>query len=521
MGKKSITIGDFIAVDYFVQKKNLKYFFLTHAHRECFAGLNRKWNFAPIYCSAETAKILPILTREIGANKAGISEEWLRPLSMNVPYNMEGFTVTLLDANHIVGGVMLLFEGPEIPEGPVLCTGDFRADSLFFSNSTAVSLIQQHIFGTIFLDNTHMELETEEFPSREESLRKAVSVIRQAEGYSKIFIVVNRVGREGFLIKLSQKLETKIGLHGVRQEIAKALGIHHHFAEKDADARIQTCHERQVWNMLYSDGAAADTSMEENCTFLEIGLHSSFKSEALASECCLQLVEYSDHSSPNEIRDFLSILKFRRLVGTAGNIPIVRRNELLALSLWRSNENEECPRSVQKDPGQEAMDNGEEIIVQSMDLNNFERRAAAVSKFATDFLRGVESYSDKLFKNYEIPDGEDDSDAKFQEVLSSISLEGEIDVKKITNEIASRMTLKDVKVDKMLGSPFDVALSKVGREKLGSYEKACETLSDWPAYDGKMPDGTVEFELPRNRFLLPDVHRKVLEKIRSTLTAGK
>lgn len=56
---------------------------------------------------------------------------------------MDGFSVMLLDANHIPGSVMFLFEGDRISNGRILFTGDFRADARFYKNVFAISALQE------------------------------------------------------------------------------------------------------------------------------------------------------------------------------------------------------------------------------------------------------------------------------------------------------------------------------------------------------------------------------------------
>ena len=73
----------------------------------------------------------------------GWKEELLKPLPLNIRHNFDEFSVILLDANHVPGAVMFIFEGPKIRNGPVLCTGHFRADASFYCNVEAVYTLQQ------------------------------------------------------------------------------------------------------------------------------------------------------------------------------------------------------------------------------------------------------------------------------------------------------------------------------------------------------------------------------------------
>lgn len=59
----------------------------------------------------------------------------------------------------------------------------------------------------IHVDNTYSESLEKEFPSREESLEEAVKVIRSLPNDANIYLVMNRVGREQFLLDLSERLQ--------------------------------------------------------------------------------------------------------------------------------------------------------------------------------------------------------------------------------------------------------------------------------------------------------------------------
>lgn len=99
----------------------------------------------PIYCSPQTAAVLPTLLAE-GNENFLLNRSRLRPLRLNVPYHFDEFTVTLLDSNYVPGAVMFIFESSRIPGSPVLYTGYFRADSSFYMKVNTVSLLKKVFF---------------------------------------------------------------------------------------------------------------------------------------------------------------------------------------------------------------------------------------------------------------------------------------------------------------------------------------------------------------------------------------
>jgi Cft2 family RNA processing exonuclease len=116
-----------IRVDNFMYMRNdlTSYvFFLSHCHEDHIKGLHASWNYGKIYCS-------PITSVLISARFPNL-KEYVVPLELDQPHwvyysgkeDGGGFQVTLIDANHCPGAVMMLFEGEKM--GKVLHTGDFR-----------------------------------------------------------------------------------------------------------------------------------------------------------------------------------------------------------------------------------------------------------------------------------------------------------------------------------------------------------------------------------------------------------
>ena len=123
---KGRLVGTNIIVDNFrdVPKDGLQcVWFLTHAHADHLVGLSDSFDAGPIYSSPATGALL--------ARKFGLRPGIVHCLDLDkqhtVPLDDAGAVtcaVTLIDANHCPGAVMLLFEGAWF--GTVLHTGDFR-----------------------------------------------------------------------------------------------------------------------------------------------------------------------------------------------------------------------------------------------------------------------------------------------------------------------------------------------------------------------------------------------------------
>ena len=118
---------DNISIDHWENPNNTikttirpRIYFLTHLHADHIHGLNRYWN-KKIFTSALNCKLAPCFIK-------GIDEKLLIPLELNKEITLSispkwKILVTLIDANHIPGSVMILIKGYF---GNILYTGDFR-----------------------------------------------------------------------------------------------------------------------------------------------------------------------------------------------------------------------------------------------------------------------------------------------------------------------------------------------------------------------------------------------------------
>ena len=120
---------DFIVDGFRLKRKNRGVggtYFLSHYHGDHYGGLTEKWCAGPIYCSAITARLVHRIL--------GVGIQWLRPLPLERESVVEGVGVTLVDANHCPGSVMLLFRVPAASSAKasaarcILHTGDMRFD---------------------------------------------------------------------------------------------------------------------------------------------------------------------------------------------------------------------------------------------------------------------------------------------------------------------------------------------------------------------------------------------------------
>uniref|UniRef100_A0A1A8QSA7 5' exonuclease Apollo n=1 Tax=Nothobranchius rachovii TaxID=451742 RepID=A0A1A8QSA7_9TELE len=281
-----------LAVDFWYVRKcpGARLFFLSHMHSDHTMGLTSTWSNRPIFCSPTTATLLKL--------KLQVKEKWIHPLELSEPHllhldeiNKETLSVTLIDANHCPGAVMFLFEGYF---GSILYTGDFRYSTLMLRE------LYLHIKRTIdvlYLDNTNCD-PNRTLPSRQIATQQIKEIIRSHPNHN-VVIGVYALGKESLLLELAMEFKTWIEVSLERMETLKALELPDVFTTEPGAGRIRAVDQLQVsfemmqqWNSDHPTLAILPTS------------------RPLVSFCPhIHVVPYSDHSSYQELVDFVSALK--------------------------------------------------------------------------------------------------------------------------------------------------------------------------------------------------------------------
>lgn len=96
-------------------------YFLTHFHADHYEGLSPRWNYGPINCTHATARFI-LDERNYPKLTCVHAHDYNKIETLTLPNNHTVHYV-LLDAKHIPGSAMILFQGFM---GTILFTGDFR-----------------------------------------------------------------------------------------------------------------------------------------------------------------------------------------------------------------------------------------------------------------------------------------------------------------------------------------------------------------------------------------------------------
>ncbi|XP_034552082.1 5' exonuclease Apollo [Notolabrus celidotus] len=310
-----------LAVDFWQVRKcpGTRLFFLSHMHSDHTVGLSSTWTDRVIYCSPTTATLLRL--------KLQVKEQWIHPLEVGEPHllplddiSKERLTVTLIDANHCPGSVMFLFEGYF---GSILYTGDFRYTPSMLREPC---LRTNTTIDILYLDNTNCD-PNRTLPTRQRATQQIKEIIRSHPNHN-VVIGLYTLGKESLLLELAMEFKTWIEVSFERMETLKALELPDVFTTGIGAGRIRVVDQSaivsaavQQWNKEQPTLAIIPTSR------VLVSCHPN-----------IHVVPYSDHSSYQELEDFVSALKPTSIVPIVGNyvpesisalLPRKKRHEIL------------------------------------------------------------------------------------------------------------------------------------------------------------------------------------------------
>ena len=219
----------------------------------------------------------------------------------------ETVTVTPVDANHCAGAAMFLFEGHF---GRILYTGDFRYSGPMSIDANFHSLCSTTI-DVLYLDNTFCDARCI-FPSREDAVIEMLRVIR-ANPDAQIKIGLRRLGKEQMLVAIARAIGEWIGVTQDRYRILEILCMANVF-RVSSSCRIQavllpeiTVNNMTQWSLERQTIAIVPTA---------IGV--AITPSPFPQREDIHVVPYSDHSSYEELQEFVSLIEPRKICPILG-----------------------------------------------------------------------------------------------------------------------------------------------------------------------------------------------------------
>ena len=213
--------------------------------------------------------------------------------------------VTLVDANHVPGAIMVLVKGYF---GNILYTGDFRYSVDMLKVQPLKVLINREDLDTVYLDNTYF-YPTCDFPTRAEVQDKILTLLCDHPCHT-IFIGTYKLGKESLLVELALRLNERILVSKEKLLQLEMLGLPDVFTLDPKQSRIHCVHAPLLHRRFLEQENRRQHVLGIKLTALYFGWDLPEKAPFSAGkDYNLHVFEYSDHSSYSELFEFVSALK--------------------------------------------------------------------------------------------------------------------------------------------------------------------------------------------------------------------
>jgi len=221
--------------------------------------------------------------------------------------NGDTVTITPIDANHCPGAAMFLFEGNF---GRILYTGDFRYCGPMLYDIQLNSLCNGNV-DVLYLDNTFCDSRCI-FPSREEAVVEIMRIIRSYPE-AQIKIGLRRLGKEQMLVSIARNIGEWIGVSQERYELLEIMCLPNVF-QVSSSCRIQVVMMSDITSKRMTDWNHERQTIAVVPTGIDIALnHSTFPKRD-----DIHIIPYSDHSSYEELQQFVSFVEPRKICPILG-----------------------------------------------------------------------------------------------------------------------------------------------------------------------------------------------------------
>ncbi|KAM0892423.1 hypothetical protein ACQ4PT_025741 [Festuca glaucescens] len=303
-------------------------YFLSHFHSDHYAGLGPSWRRGLVFCSAPTARLL--------ASVLSVPPELIVSVDTDARVTVDGWGVVAVDANHCPGAVQFLFTSPGPRAERYVHTGDFRYTQSMRSNPNLLEFVGAD---AVFLDTTYCNPKFT-FPSQEDSVEYVVNTIKKVKEESGAagervlcLIATYVVGKERILLEVARRCGCVIHVDKRKMEILTVLGFGEENGVFTEDAAATDVHVT-AWNILGETWPyfrpnfvkMKEIMLERGYTkavgFVPSGWMYETKKEGFAvrekDSIKIHLVPYSEHSSYDELRDYVKFLHPKRVIPTVG-----------------------------------------------------------------------------------------------------------------------------------------------------------------------------------------------------------
>ena len=289
--------------------RGVTHYFLTHFHADHYIGLRKKFQM-PLIMSPITSRLVKSLI--------GVDESFYTIIDVDESVVINDIKVTALDANHCPGAVLFLFQ---LPNGKNhLHTGDFRAnmhmEEYFQFWNIDIDLL--------YLDTTYLASKYD-FKNQEESISTAIQIVAdhllKKIGHKTLIVFgAYVIGKEKIWTKVAKRFNFKVFTSGNRLKALRAIDdpeILSLLVEDPLDADIHIVTLGQVQLKYLREYLAHYSERYDNLLAVRpSGWEINNKKPILVGPIAIHGVEYSEHSSLNEMKRFVGFLRPNRVQST-------------------------------------------------------------------------------------------------------------------------------------------------------------------------------------------------------------
>ncbi|PAN29161.2 hypothetical protein PAHAL_5G202700 [Panicum hallii] len=303
-------------------------YFLSHFHSDHYGGLGPSWRRGLVFCSAPTARLV--------SSVLSVPPQLVVALDVGVRVTVDGWDVTAVDANHCPGAVQFLFSSPGPNAEKHVHTGDFRYTESMTHDPNLLEFVRAD---TVFLDTTYCNPKFT-FPSQDESVDYVVNAIKRVKEESSAagervlcLIATYGVGKERILLEVARRCGCSIHVDSRKMEILTVLGFGGENGVFTEDAAVTDVHVigwnilGETWpyfrpNFVKMKEIMLERGYMKAIGFVPTGWMYETQKEGFAvrvkESLEIHLVPYSEHSSYDELRDYVKFLHPKRVIPTVG-----------------------------------------------------------------------------------------------------------------------------------------------------------------------------------------------------------
>ncbi|GMG99305.1 hypothetical protein Nepgr_001145 [Nepenthes gracilis] len=311
-------------------RRDCSHWFLTHFHADHYQGLTKYFSYGKIYCSLITAKLVNL--------KIGIPWDKLQVLPLNQKISIAGVDVTVFDANHCPGAIIILFE--PLNSKAVLHTGDFR----FSEEMANIDALHTCPIHTLIIDTTYCDPQYD-FPKQEAVIQFVIEAI-QAESFNPrtLFLIgCYTIGKERLFLEVARVLHTKVYVTAAKLRVLKCLGLPEEdmqwLTTREQESHI---HVAPLWTLAsfkrlkqissqYSDRFSLIVAFSPTGWTFGKGKKKSTGRRWQQGTIIRYEVPYSEHCSFTELKEFVKFLSPLNIIPSVNNHEQKSSNAMIAL----------------------------------------------------------------------------------------------------------------------------------------------------------------------------------------------